>query len=319
MVEIDYTAVSLSAASKIRFRYMLDGYDKDWVRAGSRRQAFYTNLPPLHYRFLLGASTDGGQESVIEWPFDVPPAFYQTRLFYMAVFIFSIGMVATIWWLRLRVLRKQFDLVLDERARVGREIHDTVLQSLAATALQLEGLGKKIEPADVRTQVRYVRRQVEQYIYEARQSILELRSPTLEKQPLSAALRESGEHLLGDDSNARLDVVVTGVPQRFSCDVELQLLRIAQEAIRNAARHAQANRIHVELVYGADGFRMLVSDDGRGFSIPDSRLGIQHWGLVGMRERTKRLSGSFTLTSSPGKGTEVEATIPLPQSTELRL
>ena len=312
MLQIDYTAVSLSAASKVRFRYMLQGLDKDWVTAGSRRQAFYTNLPPRRYRFLLGASIDGGEQSLTEWSFDVQPAFHQTRLFFAVMLLGIVGVLTAGWWLRLRMLRMQFDLVLEERVRVGREVHDTVLQSLAATALQLEGIAKNVvvAPAAASTQLRHVRRQVEQYIYEARQSILELRSPTLEKRPLSDAIRESGEHLLAD-SGSDLSVVVSGTPRQFSRDVEFQLLRIAQEALRNAARHGAASRIQVELVYGINTFGMNVSDNGRGFRLADDCAPrAQRWGLVGMRERSKRIGGTFSVTSAPGQGTEIHVTIP---------
>src|SRR5258708_37508073 len=100
------------------------------------------------------------------------------------------------------------------------------------------------------------------------------------------------------------------MPQRFSSDVELQLLRIAQEAIRNAVRHGKATHIRVELGYGRHTFKMRVSDNGRGFTIAeDTSVGSQNWGLVGMRERAKRLGGSFQLTSRLEQGTEVETTI----------
>lgn len=312
LVQIDYTAVSLSEASKIRFRYMLEGFDKDWINAGRRRQAFYTNLPPRHYRFLVRGSINGADEAAAEWAFEVLPRFYQTGLFYTLCVAAAAAVLVAGWWLRLRILRRQFSLVLSERARIGREIHDTVLQSLAAVALQLEGIGKRIEvsPVGARSDLRHVRRQVEQYIYEARQSILELRSPVSRKQPLCSALRESASTLL-ERTHAQFELTVLGTSRPYPRETELQLLRIAQEAIRNALRHGEAGHIHVELHYGLRALRILISDDGRGFESSQlTELGGQHWGLVGMRERAKRLGGTFSVRSSLGKGTQVEAVIP---------
>src|SRR5262249_46512779 len=108
MLEIDYTAVSLSSASKVRFRYMLEGFDKAWVRQSCRRHPFTTTLPPLPYRPLRGATTGGGGESLMEWPFSVRPFFYQPRLFYASAFACLGGLVAIGWWLRLRRLKYEF-------------------------------------------------------------------------------------------------------------------------------------------------------------------------------------------------------------------
>src|SRR5262249_36553632 len=135
-----YTAVSLSAGSKIRFRYRLDGFDAPWTEAGTRRQAFYTNLAPGDYRFVLEASINGSTTSTNAWSFTILPAFYQTRTFYAVCAAFALGIGGMAWRLRLSALRRQFARIGEERARIAREIHDSVLQNMAGVALQLEGL-----------------------------------------------------------------------------------------------------------------------------------------------------------------------------------
>src|SRR5262249_8646952 len=143
-VEIDYTAISLSEASKVRFQYRLDGFDTSWVEAGRRRQAFYTNLGPRHYRFQVRASASlneaAGPTAIYE--FDVQPAFYQTWSFYAMIGIVAALLLWGAWQLRVRALHQRYALIMDERTRIGREIHDTVLQNMAGVALRLEGVAR---------------------------------------------------------------------------------------------------------------------------------------------------------------------------------
>src|SRR5262249_32879188 len=129
-LEINYNAVTFSATSKVRFQYRLSGLDDRWVEAGTRRQAFYTNLRTGHYQFLVRATTNGSTTSTATWTFEVQPAFYQHAWFYVLCATgASLGIYAS-WAMRVRLLRKQFAVVIEERARIGREIHDTVLQSM---------------------------------------------------------------------------------------------------------------------------------------------------------------------------------------------
>jgi signal transduction histidine kinase len=308
VLQIDYTAVSLSAASQLHFRYMLEGLDTDWVNAGTRRQAFYTNLSPKSYRFRVRASLAGGPESESEWAFVVQPAMYQTRSFYVIILIGIVAAIAIGWWQRMRTLRKQFALVLSERARIGREIHDTVLQNFAGTALQLEGIAKQadISPSATKAALRHLRRQIEQYMEEARDSIMDLRSPETHRVLLGSALREWMDARC-HQTDGSLKLLVTGAAQRYHAAVETQILRIAQEAIRNAIQHSEARQILVEINYEPENVRLFVQDDGKGFSVLSDPGGEANgWGLVGMRERATRLGGQLSIISQPGKGTLIE-------------
>ena len=184
--------LTLARSNRIRFRYRLDGFDTDWVDAGPRRTVFYTNLSPRDYRFRVEAHAEDGtwSTSAADWPFTIQPAIYQTRWFYASGVTMIVACIVLAWRFRLALVRRQFSLALAERARLSREIHDTLLQSLVGVALQFDGIANALGPSSVsaREQLTRIRRQVEAYIREARQSIWDLRSPILETHDLAAAL-----------------------------------------------------------------------------------------------------------------------------------
>jgi signal transduction histidine kinase len=314
-LEIHYTSPSLSSASKIRFRYLLEGFEKDWTEADEYRRAIYTNLPPGPYRFRVSAVGEGrwvGPETA--WSFSIEPTFYQTRVFSAAVAGGAGLLLWTLWRLRLRRIQDGFKLVAAERTRVSREIHDTLLQSLTAVGLELEVLaseGATSPRTAISDGLRTLRQQVRKCVKDARRSISELRAPGLESHSLAEALEEFAADTYAGQPVA-IEVKVTGRRRCGSPQVEEQLLRIGQEAIRNAMRHAHPDRIVVTLQYSRNLVVLTVADDGRGFiqSETASQAG-EHWGLRNMEERTARINGRFRVTSEHGRGTVVEAAVPL--------
>jgi signal transduction histidine kinase len=155
-----------------------------------------------------------------------------------------------------------------------------------------------------------MRKQVEEYIREARQSIWDLRSPQLESRDLVAALREAGERTTGGNA-ARFSMTVHGQPQRFPARIEEQVLRIGQEAMVNAVRHAHADQIDVELAFEDSRLTLRVHDDGSGFDPAGvASNGNGHYGLTSMRERAENVGGTLTVNSTMGRGTHVEACVP---------
>jgi signal transduction histidine kinase len=284
------------------------------VSAGTRRQAFYTNLPPRNYRFRVMASNDGvWNEAGSTWAFSIRPAFYQTVWFGAALVAMLMFAGWGAWRLRVRRVREQYDLVLAERARMGREIHDTLLQSLVGVALQFNEVGSQLDESarPVKREFERLRRQVERCIREARQSILDLRSPMEMTEDLGTAIRQAIEKQTRH-TNVEFDLVVSGTSRVAAPRVRQQLLRIAQEAVTNATRHAEATQIRLELVYDENSVALRVTDNGRGFDpmkpvfTPDD-----HWGLANMKERADQIGAEFRLTSSPGRGTEIETVVPM--------
>jgi signal transduction histidine kinase len=214
------------------------------------------------------------------------------------------------WQLRALQVQRQFSLILGERARVAREIHDTLLQSLVGVAFQFDAASIELDesPSVAKTRLARLRTQIELAIKEARQSIWDLRSPTLERRALPAALREVGESIVG--GGVRFELAVNGAPRPNTPRLDEAVLRIGREAISNAVRHARATYVHVQLSYDNDAVTLRVTDDGRGFGSATPQV-ADHWGLATMRERAEQLGGRLRLASSPGQGTEVEFIAPL--------
>jgi signal transduction histidine kinase len=314
-VDITYRALSLSDAEKIQFRHMLEGFDRDWVNAGSFRQASYSNLRPGKYRFLVTARNAGGlwSDAPGVWEFSLQPAFYQTSWFYAASAVGGILVFFGAWQLRQRQIERQFEVVIEERARMAREIHDTLLQSLVGLTLQLDAVSSQWDSAPmlVKQHLTRMRRQVSRYIRETRQSIWHLRSTMLDTHDLSTALREVG-HNLTEGSDVRFEHAIKGEPAHLVPRVDEQLLRIGQEAISNAVRHAQATVVRLELEFDRAAVRLRVVDDGRGFDRTSAEREPElHLGLKSMEERAFRIGARFRIASGPGAGTTVEATVPL--------
>jgi ligand-binding sensor domain-containing protein/signal transduction histidine kinase len=314
MLQIEYGAISLSSASKLRFRYRLDGFSDGWVNAGPRRQISFTNLRPRSYRFHVAVTTDG------VWPrsdasvgFTVLPPFYRTVWFYGLGILVAATVSWMLWWLRVRAIRNEFALVAAERARLSREIHDTLLQSLGALILQLEFVSRHLDPSQTKAReaMQRLRKHVVNCVRDARRSVWELRSPRLEQRNLAEAIEEMAQETMVA-LPVLIKVNVTGRVRQSRPDFEQHLLRIAQEAISNAVQHGQADEVLVELNYQGKALSMNVSDNGRGFQAEDTTAKTgDHWGLLNMRERVARMGGQLSVTSVIGQGTVVTAVSPL--------
>jgi len=311
---ISYTLETLLPLSQATFRYKLEGFDHQWVEAERRREAFYTNVPPGRYLFKVEASSeDGSLRSATALPLSIQPTFYQTSWFAFARIAAVVLVLWGLWQLRVRQIKNRFAVVLSERARMGREIHDTLLQGLVGVAMQFKVIGDHLQssPELAKERLERARNLVEHYIAETRQSIWDLRSPAFEATDLGTALRAAGEAITADKP-VHFELAISGKPRPFPPKMAEQLLRVGREAITNAVRHAQPSRVRVELVYDDRTVRLEVSDDGNGFDAEDPEFSrATHWGLASMRERAEQINGQFQLWSRPGAGTRLELTVPL--------
>jgi ligand-binding sensor domain-containing protein len=316
-LRIDYTALSFVAPEKIHFRYRMEGFDTDWVEAGTRRQAFYTNLAPGQYRFRVQASNDGvsGERDAV-WAFTLAPAFYQTRWFAGAMAVLALSVAALAWRVRVQQVRGRFSAILVERTRVAREIHDTLLQSLLGVMFRLDEVSNLIDvsSASAKEQLVRLRHQVEFYVREARYSIRDLRSPILQSRGLPTAMKEIGTTLTGE-RGVTFRLAVTGTPRADLQRIDEHLLRIGQEAMTNAVRHGEASAVDVELAYRAESVALRVRDNGKGFDTGRTAVadGV-HWGLRTMGERAAQIGGALRIESAGGQGTLIDVTVPVPPS-----
>jgi signal transduction histidine kinase len=321
---IEFSALSFFNAETNRYRYKLDGLDKDWHEVGSdERVANYTTLPAATYTFEVQGATSRG-------PWSQPgamlrivilPAWYQTlsfRIFCVTAFLLLLW---GIYLLRLNELRRQFSVALearvDERTRIARELHDTLLQSFQGLLLVFQAASNLLpaQPDEAKERMEHALDQASDAITEGRDAVHELRSGGPNTVDLGEAISKFGKELLSGAATGtgpEFIVQVEGTPRPLHPIIRDEAYRIGVESLRNAVRHANARRIEVDLRYGEDGLALRIRDDGKG--IDPAVLGQEHiaghWGLRGMRERAKLIGGNFEVWSQLGTGTEAELTIP---------
>lgn len=313
-VEIRYAAVYLSAPELVHYSYKLEGLDSDWISAGTRRVVTYNSLGRGEYRFRIRADVPGAAESEASYELELLPHYYETGWFRA----FCVGLAAFACWLlyqfRVRQIRLRFAAVFKERVRLAREIHDTLAQAFVGISSQLDALETCLpenwRPAHIYLDL--ARRMAQHSLTEARRSVMDLRSAALSDHDLATALQSGAPHWTAG-KGVNVEVHVKGGFQNLPEDMEHNLLRIAQEAVANASKHAQASRIEVNLERTEKTLNLKVSDNGCGFQTDDAFAGMGgHFGLIGIRERAERIGADFRLESQPGAGTEVEVTVPLP-------
>ncbi len=318
--QFDYAGLSFTAPQKVRYRYMLEGFDRGWTEAGARRTAYYTNIPPGRYTFRVQAANNDGLWNTkgAALAFELRPHFYQTMWFYILLATAGAGMVVVL--LRRRLLRaeREFRAVLGERSRIAREIHDTLAQGYVGISVQLEVLAELLRHNKVEAAARHLdttRGYVREGLAEARQSIWALRSQDSGEKTLPVRLRRATEHAGGHGIESSFSLY--GAYRPLPTATEIEFLRVAQEAIHNVKKHAGAKHLSVQLEYGPAEVALEVRDDGRGFATGDvleSPPG--HYGLTGMRERAAAIGGTLEVTSEPGGGTAVRLNAPAPKETK---
>ena len=316
-VTFSYAGVSLSAPERVKFRYMLDGFDHSWSEPLATRDAVYGNLSPGSYRFRVIASNANGiwnsEQATIG--FEIEPAFWQTWWFRIAVPVtFLLGTLA-FFRHRMHQMATQFNLRFEERlaerTRIAQDLHDTLLQGFLSVSMQLyvavEALPGESQAKSSLNRILELMRQV---IDEGRNAIRGLRLDqgicvSLE-QAFSVIPRELS---LGDEVGFR--VIVEGQSRPLRPLVRDEVYRIGREALINAFRHSFAKSVEVELEYAPRHFRLLVRDNGSGIdslALESGRNG--HRGLLGMRERAERIGVRLNVWSSASAGTEVELSVP---------
>jgi hypothetical protein len=312
-VQFRYTGLYLSAPERLRYSYKLEGLDREWTPADTRRVITYNPLPPGHYNFRVQAMLPKGGSTETQFAFEVQPHFYQTGWFYALCAVCALGAAYGLYYIRLKRVQSGLALVANERTRMAREIHDTLAQGLIGISHQLDALDMKLhEDTDLAQQhLDLARKMARHSLTEARRSVFDLRSSELEKKDLFTTLVVSAP-LWAAGSRVEVKVEVGQFLRPLPADVEQNLLRIAQEAVANAVRHAKATVILVQLEMADRMLQLRVKDNGQGFQ-PNGPFSIVagHFGIVGMRERTQRLGGEFELLSDPLSGTSVEVKVPL--------
>lgn len=322
-LEIEYTATSLTIPERVRFRFRLEGQDEEWQDAGTRREAFYTKLDPGSYQFHVIACNNDGvwNEAGTVLHFVVLPAFDQTVTFRILCVLALMAVLWLLYLLRLRQatarIQQRLGARLEERERIARDLHDTLLQSFQGLLLRFQAASNLLpgRPDDAKKKLDRAIKQTSQAIIEGRDAVQGLRSSIAVSHDLADALRILGDELSVSVTGLRppeFELIVEGAPRTLHPVVRDEVYRISAEGLRNAFHHSESNRIEVEIRYDANRLRLRIRDDGKGieprFLDKGGRTG--HWGLQSMRERTGLIGGNVEIWSGLGSGTEIELSLP---------
>ncbi|MDN4053279.1 triple tyrosine motif-containing protein [Massilia sp. YIM B02763] len=313
---IRYTAPALRAPERLHFQYRLDGVDARWQDAGTRRMTAYTNVAPGDYVFRVRAVNEDGVASAQDATLrlTVEPTLAQSLPFRIACAFLLAALAYALHRYRVRQLTRRLTERLqvrnDERERIARTLHDTILQAVQVLMLRLDGLAASLPAGDrARDELRRALGDAAGAIDAGRDQVRELRggAPRLED-----AIEDCAGALRGIHPGVAFALRVEGRARRLHDAVADEAAHIVCEALRNAFAHAGARRIEVVLDYGRRGLDARVRDDGGGLDAEVARAGYRsgHWGLIGMRERAGRIGARLALDSRPGGGTAVTLAVP---------
>jgi len=318
---IGFAALSYANPAANRYRFRLIGLEERWHAAGSdRRVAAYNSLPPGKYRFEVQAAASGGPWSATKaLEFTILKPWWLTTGFRIIAgsIVFALAWIG--WRLRVRHVTHEFELRLDERVaertRIARELHDSLLQGFHGLMFRLQAVrhllpGRPLEAADSLDEALS---RGDETVEQARVAVTDLRSFASGETDLEVALREMVQRLPVPTAAAAPDyrITIAGRPRPLVPLVRDEVLQIAREAFRNAVLHARARVVEVHVEWHDERFSLRVRDDGVGLDaglITRGRDG--HWGLQGMRERTRQVGGSLEIRSEGDAGTTVELGIP---------
>jgi signal transduction histidine kinase len=308
-----FNSQNLANPAQMEFRYKLDAYDRDW-RVTRSRTAHYRKLPPGHYRFLVDARSAGSawNDQIASIAVHQQPYFYQAWWFYVLLFAAAAAAAVRLFRWRLARAKGELGVVLEERNRIAREWHDTLMAGFAAIAWQMETTARLLgsETSAAAKACELARNMVRHCQAEARRILWDLRENEEATGPLSNALSNALKPLSAKEGvDMRLQVEGQEVALAPGC--VHHLVCIGQEAVTNALRHALPNLISVNLQYHADWLSLSVKDDGRGFRASEKLAALHgHFGIPVMEERARKLGGSLRVETSAGNGTEILVHVP---------
>jgi signal transduction histidine kinase len=323
----EFSALSYSDPTRNRYRYRLEPLEEQWnERDSTRRFVTYTTLAPGDYVFRVQ-----GSNSLGVW--NTTGASVQIRVlgpwwtwWWVRAAFMLLALTAMIALYRFRVrqlayqLNLRFEERVDERTRIARDLHDTLLQSFHGLMFRFQAVRNMLprRPEEAIAALDSALERTEQAIAEGRDAIQGLRSSTVVTNELAQAVRALGVEMSHEPSSqasahgsARLHVVVGGPPRDLHPILRDEIYAIAREAVRNAFRHAQARNIEADITYNGSSFQLRIRDDGKGIDpgiVAEGPAG--HYGVPGMRERAKRIGGKLDVWTGTGAGTEIELTIP---------
>ena len=313
-LELHYGVVQLRSQERVLFRYKLESFDRDWSKATAERVTHYTNLPAGHYTFRVAAFEMNNPEHIAETSLDIvqQPHFYESIWFLTLCTLSLAGATWSVHKFRVGQLRARFQAVLNERTRLAREMHDTLIQGCVSVSALLEAyLSLGPQEADAKQNLmEYACTQLRTTVDEAREAVWNLR-----QKPASVTLLGPFLHSISGQIHREFGIPVECRISEESFelpkDTVHELLMVVREAIYNAVRHGHPRRVEITVSFHENECELRITDDGVGFEPGAlSSLQVGHYGVVGMQERIQRIGGRFMVNSTPGAGTEVLICVP---------
>jgi signal transduction histidine kinase len=326
-VELHFDTIELASPEATRMQYRLDDVDREWLDADSSVTAVYSGIPVGTHEFHVRACNSDGAWEQIEIVYNVTqkPYFYETNLFHRAGIAMFASLALMLFWalyrFRLGQVTREFDVRLEERleerTRIARELHDTLLQSLHGLMFEFQAARNMFQkrPEEALHALDGAIMGTEQAITESQDAIEHLRCAATAEEDLAQLIKVTGEDLAasrsGDHDCPTFGLTVEGQQRALAPVIRDEIYRIAREVLRNAFRHAQARRIEAEILYDEDQFRLRVRDDGKGMDLHVLEEGRRagHWGLPGVRERAQQIGAKLDVWSETGAGTEVQLAV----------
>jgi signal transduction histidine kinase/ligand-binding sensor domain-containing protein len=330
--EIRYTGLSFAAPDKVRFRYKLEGLEREWMEAGTKRVAPYSYLPPGEYVFRVVACNNDGvwNEVGASLAFIVMPFLWQTWWFQTGSILAGAGAIAAgvLWGTRRRVRRKLERLerqraIERERARIARDIHDELGASLTRIILlgqaarsELEGQPKAAASVDqIYLTARQLTREMDEIVWAVNPQHDSLDS-------LVAYLGSFAQSFLSAAGiRCRLDLPLHPPAWSLSAEIRHNVFLAFKEALNNVVKHADASEVRISLELKPAGFMLVVTDNGRGFRWDPARgqaapqpvesRSAPGNGLANMQKRLEQIGGACAWDTAPGEGTRAKIIVPL--------
>ena len=322
-LEIHYTGLNFTKPEQVKFKYKLEGFDSDWIEVGTRRTAYYTQIPAGNYRFLVTASTTNGvwnEQPAAKNVIVLSNPIWKKPWFILSVSVLLILVLITFYRLRLQQMGKirhqqqEFSRQLiksqeNERKRIAGEIHDGLGQTLliiknraflGARANNLEAANEQLSEISTSSGAA---------INQAREIAYFLRPSQLERLGLTSALEEMLREV-SESSEIVFEYEIDSIDDFFSVENEINFYRVVQESVNNILKHSNAAKAKVFVTRKVDKIELSVQDNGKGFAKETTKIGQKSgFGLFGIEERVRILGGRHSIQSEIGGGTKVFVTI----------
>ena len=317
---VSFAALSYKSPDTMKFRYMLSGLDGQWHRAGdNERTISYAALPSGTFTLMIQASTGMGEWVApgTELHIVVLPPWWSTWWFRLAALIAVCATLAALYRYRLAKVSAQYRIRLEERInernRLARELHDTLLQTFQGLIFRTQAARHMLpgRPGEAGRMLDLVLDKSDEAIIEGRNAVQALRDPTQGDDVIGSVKRLGEELAKAASGTTDFSVKIFGRPMNFDPSIRHEIVRIVCEALRNAFKHSGASTIECVFAFSEADLRVLVRDDGVGLG---DKNGVapgakKCWGIRGMRERAEKIGADLVIKSSAGFGTTVELSV----------